>query len=103
MTLRRVQWSDVTPTPKRARSLSSVPHSIGGGTPAGGGTYSAVMRKPCPVKPSSGQLASPTFPPRAADTQQLAGRLRLIGRKHHAKRGQYHIERPVRGGQVFGI
>jgi hypothetical protein len=29
--------------------------------------------------------------------------LRLIGGKHHAKRGQHHIECPVRERQVFGI
>jgi hypothetical protein len=35
MTLRRVQWRDVTPPPKRARSRSSVPHNDGEGTPGG--------------------------------------------------------------------
>src|SRR5262245_4953997 len=56
-----------------------------------------------PRKAIGRPIGEPDPPTRAADTQQLAGRLRLIGRKHHAKRGQDHIERPVREGQVFGI
>ncbi len=55
--------SDEIPSPNSLRRCSSVAHSIGDWSPAGGGTCFAMVRKRSPMKPSGVQPTSAIVPP----------------------------------------
>ena len=69
---------------------SSVPHSIGEASPAGGGTCAATVRKSAPMKPSGVQLASAIVPPgrrrAAAPRPPWRGRARTSTRRPRRRR-----------------
>ena len=90
--MRRLIVSSEMPSPKSSFSRCSLPQSAGGLTP--GGWWNVLANRAedladealgCPVRQAD--LAA-----RPADPQQLLGGLLLVGRKHHAKDREHHIE-----------
>src|SRR5687767_4264664 len=52
-----------TPSPKRSRTTSSLPHNSGEGIPAGGGTCAPTTLNICPTKPAGVQFPIAIRPP----------------------------------------
>ncbi len=80
-----------------------MPHSAGDWTPAAGGTYRPIILNSCPMKLSGVQLARPIRPPGVQTRSELARRLLLVRREHHAEGGQHGVERAVGEGQLLGV
>ena len=80
-----------------------VPHSIGDGTPAGGGTCSATVRNIAPTKPSGVQLASAIVPPGRRHADELGRRALVVGREHRAHHRRRRVERCVGERQLLGV
>ena len=97
------QSSETIPLPNRSRRCRSVPQSIGAGTPAGGGTWPATVRKSSPMKPSGVQLASAITPPGLQTRTSSRGCAPVVRREHRAEHRRHGVERRIRERERLGV